>query len=510
MTVSAALHLRHLVQGHLQRLAARRHREDARPHQLAGLQDVGELRRRLRPLAHPAGPCPGDGGEGEGAGPADEVERRHLVRIVHLGDVAAQAQPLLHGDERHGPDQHLVRAGRGLTLGAGLRPLLGALVLVARRGLRLGEAGEVGEERALLAPSAGVGEPSLHERPQLPEALAVELAQCPLVAHAPVQRLQPLAERGVGERLELRVHRDVHPHPAGEHHRVAVPGDEHPADLLDVVRAHRRRRPRTEHHRRLQRGVVLAGREKAMLQHLPQHVGLPPLRPGHAGDRVDALGLLDDAGEHRRLRDAQRRGVLAEVVERRLLQAVAVVPEVDLVQVQVEDLILGQRPLHSRGEDPLADLPAQLPLLREEEVPARLLGDGGGAGQVAAGEERLDAGAHHPDVVQPLVAVEVRVLRGQEGVAHVRGERGRVDEGASLEEVLGADAPVGAGDLGDLGRSVVAQRLHRRKAPAEPDEDADHRPDQREHERTEDEEQPAEQRRSRSAARHRGGEAQGA
>ena len=51
--------------------------------------------------------------------------------------------------------------------------------------------------------------------------------------------------------------------------------------------------------------------------------------------------------------------MLAEVEERRLLDAVAAVPEVDLVHVEVEDLILGERLLHARGEDPLADLPAQ-------------------------------------------------------------------------------------------------------------------------------------------------------
>jgi hypothetical protein len=220
---------------------------------------------------------------------------------------------------------------------------------------------------------------------------------------------------------------------------------------------------------------VLPGREEAVLHHLPQHVALAALRPGHAGDRVDALWLLDDSGEHRRLGDAQRQGVLAEVVERRLLDAVAVVPEVDLVQVEVEDLVLGERPLHARGEDPLADLPAQLPLLREQEVAARLLGDGGGAGEMAPREERLDARARHAHVVQALVPVEVGVLGGEEGVAHVRRKRGRVDQSPSLEEILSAHAAVGAGDLGDLGRAVVAQRLHRGQPAAEPEEDADHR-----------------------------------
>jgi hypothetical protein len=55
---------------------------------------------------------------------------------------------------------------------------------------------------------------------------------------------------------------------------------------------------------------MLACAEQPVLQHLIHDVGLPRLRPGHAGDGVDALRLLDDAGEHRRLGDAQREACL--------------------------------------------------------------------------------------------------------------------------------------------------------------------------------------------------------
>ena len=83
------------------------------------------------------------------------------------------------------------------------------------------------------------------------------------------------------------------------------------------------------------------------------------------------------------------------------------------------------------------------------------------------GRSAFKPGAQHAEVVQPLVPVEVRVLRGQEGVAHVARQERRVHQRPTLEEVLGAHAAVRAEDFGDLRRPVVPQRLHRGEASAE-------------------------------------------
>ncbi len=125
---------------------------------------------------------------------------------------------------------------------------------------------------------------------------------------------------------------------------------------------------------------------------------------------------------------------------------------------------------------------------------------------MASGEQGLEPGADHPQVVQPLVAVEVGILGGEEGVADVGRERGRggVHPGPPLEEVLGADLSVGAADLGDLGRPVVAQRFHRGQPAAEPEEDSHHREDPRPHHGGGDQDGAAEERRLRGAGgRHR-------
>ena len=64
-----------------------------------------------------------------------------------------------------------------------------------------------------------------------------------------------------------------------------------------------------------------------------------------------------------------------------------------------------------------------------------LLGDGGGAGDLRLpGMSVFIAGADHADVVEALVLVEVGVLGGEEGVAHVRGQGRDVDQRAALEK----------------------------------------------------------------------------
>ena len=62
-------------------------------------------------------------------------------------------------------------------------------------------------------------------------------------------------------------------------------------------------------------------------------------------------GRLDDAREHRRLGERELRDRLAEVDLRRRLHAVRAVTEVDGVQVQLEDLVLGELLLEAVGED---------------------------------------------------------------------------------------------------------------------------------------------------------------
>src|SRR5512145_2548055 len=103
--------------------------------------------------------------------------------------------------------------------------------------------------------------------------------------------------------------------------------------------------------------VGLRGRDEPLLGHAPEHVLLSTLRPRGVAYRRPARGRLDHPGEHRGLAQGHLADGLAEQEAARLLHAVPAVPEVDLVQVQVEDLVLGQVLLEAWREDQLLHLP---------------------------------------------------------------------------------------------------------------------------------------------------------
>ena len=67
--------------------------------------------------------------------------------------------------------------------------------------------------------------------------------------------------------------------------------------------------------------------------------------------------------------------MLAEVAARGGLDAVQAVAEVDLVQIQLEDLLLGVEVLDVRREDDFLQLPAICLVAREEALSRELLRD---------------------------------------------------------------------------------------------------------------------------------------
>ena len=81
----------------------------------------------------------------------------------------------------------------------------------------------------------------------------------------------------------------------------------------------------------------------------------------------EVITCLGQAGENRAFAKGQVLDVLVEIVLGRSLYPVGAVPEVDLVEVEVEDIALGQRVLHAPGEDRLLELPLELLLRGQQE-----------------------------------------------------------------------------------------------------------------------------------------------
>src|SRR5207237_2067545 len=105
--------------------------------------------------------------------------------------------------------------------------------------------------------------------------------------------------------------------------------------------------------------------------------------------------------------------------------AIVTVREIDLVQVHLEDLLLGELALDAAGDDHLRKLPPKRAGAGEavgEYVAGELHGDG--ARPLAEGEAADVAPdrARHPAPVDSGVLVEAGVLAGLERGAELRGQ----------------------------------------------------------------------------------------
>src|SRR6185503_14487577 len=106
--------------------------------------------------------------------------------------------------------------------------------------------------------------------------------------------------------------------------------------------------------------------------------------------------------------------VLVEVEERALLHAAhapaPALPEIDLVQVELEDLLLGVAKLDQERQQRLVELAREGPLPREEDVLRQLLADGAPSFDQRSRAHVPRRGASDAQEVEPHVAEEATVL----------------------------------------------------------------------------------------------------
>ena len=108
-----------------------------------------------------------------------------------------------------------------------------------------------------------------------------------------------------------------------------------------------------------------------------------------------------------------------EIEERRGRHAVGAHAEIDFVEVELENLLLGERTLDLHRQQRFLDLAREGDLVGEQEVLGYLLSDGGGALRPASAAILLDVEqrrARDAGEVDPAVLVEILVLGRDEGV----------------------------------------------------------------------------------------------
>jgi hypothetical protein len=127
-----------------------------------------------------------------------------------------------------------------------------------------------------------------------------------------------------------------------------------------------------------------------------------------------ARGGLRHPGDGRGLGHIELVESLAEERLRGGRDTVGALAKEDDVQIEPEDLLLGELMLHAVGDEGLLQLAAVGLVEIEEHVAGGLHGDGAGALGLVAGEEIDQHGAHHAEVVDAVVLEEALVLGGDE------------------------------------------------------------------------------------------------
>ena len=145
-------------------------------------------------------------------------------------------------------------------------------------------------------------------------------------------------------------------------------------------------------------------------------------------------GVVCDGDNTGALRQAQVLGVLAKVELGRRLDAAAVLPQKDSVQVQLQDILLLVVLLKLQGPENLPDLPVDIGPVVLCHVFQHLLCDGGPA-VAAVPDGQLLHRAQGSDPVHALVLEEPLVLHGHSGLPQVGGHLVQVHQDAVLRPV---------------------------------------------------------------------------
>ena len=136
------------------------------------------------------------------------------------------------------------------------------------------------------------------------------------------------------------------------------------------------------------------------------------------------------------------------------------VPEPDLVEIELEDTLLGERLLKAAGEDGFLHLAAEALVVGEKDVLGHLLGDGRSALELAPlsqAEHVAGHGADQPLEIQAAVLEEAVVLRRQERLHQFRGDLVVRNEDAPFLAELADQRAVPGVDAGGGRRSVFGE-----------------------------------------------------
>ena len=204
--------------------------------------------------------------------------------------------------------------------------------------------------------------------------------------------------------------------------------------------------------------LVVADESKVM--HSSQHILLPRFRPSRVVDGVVRRRRLGQPRQHRGLGHGDVLERLAVVDLRRGREAVRALAEEDLVDVELEDLVLGKARLDLPRQKRLAHLPGDRLLAGQEEVAGDLHRDRPGA-LLAAGRQVGERGPQDAQIVHTAVRIETLVFGGQNSLFHDIRNFAYADDGAPLFAELAEQIAVRRDDAQRNLGLIIGQRFER-------------------------------------------------
>ena len=175
---------------------------------------------------------------------------------------------------------------------------------------------------------------------------------------------------------------------------------------------------------------------------------------------------LEQAGEHRGFRQVHVARRLVEVILRGRIDAEGAAAHIGAVEIQLEDLVLGQPRFQPHRQERLLDLALDRALVGQKQVLGELLGDGGAALHDAAGARIGDQRARGAGDIDAEMLVEAPVLGREHRLDQVVGklvERDRiVVPDAARADLVAVAVEEGDRELGLLQPVVVRGFAERR------------------------------------------------
>ena len=216
---------------------------------------------------------------------------------------------------------------------------------------------------------------------------------------------------------------------------------------------------------RTARFLGLLRRDESLLLHAVQHVVLALAGAFRMAVGRVAAGRLGQTGQNGAFGQIQIFNRFIEVVLGRRLDPVGPVPQVDLVQIKIEYILLAEGLGDPIGQDGLLEFALVAALRGQEKGFGDLLGDGAAALDDLAGFDIFEKCPHNTDKIDAPVFVETRIFRRQEGFHEHVGHGFQGQDDAALFVELGDFLSVIGIDHRNGRRPVVRQARNLGKLP---------------------------------------------